>query len=107
MQSTMRPASAFVTFRSHPTSCSSAPQAPIKHELTVGIHSTQRVALVTGGNRGIGFETAKQLARRGFNVVIAARDEGSGKKAVQAIQADGGKATFLLLDVSCSESIRN
>jgi NAD(P)-dependent dehydrogenase (short-subunit alcohol dehydrogenase family) len=35
---------------------------------------TQRVVLITGANRGIGFETAKQLAARGFYVVIAARD---------------------------------
>ena len=65
-----------------------------------------RTALVTGANRGIGLETARQLARRGFHVVIAARDEASGGQAVKEIQAAGGRATFLPLDVSDSLSIR-
>jgi NAD(P)-dependent dehydrogenase (short-subunit alcohol dehydrogenase family) len=65
-----------------------------------------RTALVTGANRGIGLETASQLALRGFHVVIAARDEASGGQAAKGIQALGGCATFLLLDVSDSHSIR-
>ncbi|HJT78501.1 MAG TPA: SDR family oxidoreductase [Gemmataceae bacterium] len=68
---------------------------------------TQRTVLITGSNRGIGLETARQLARRGFHVVIAARDEGKGRQAAEAIQAGGGKATFLALDVSNSDSIRS
>jgi NAD(P)-dependent dehydrogenase (short-subunit alcohol dehydrogenase family) len=68
---------------------------------------TQRIVLITGSNRGIGLETAQELARRGYHVVIAARDEGRGRKAAEAIQARGGKATFLSLDVSSSDSIRN
>jgi NAD(P)-dependent dehydrogenase (short-subunit alcohol dehydrogenase family) len=67
----------------------------------------QRIALITGANRGIGFETAKQLARRGFHVVIAARDETSGRKSAKAVDANGDKATFLSLDVSRSDSIQN
>jgi len=66
----------------------------------------QRIVLITGANRGIGLETARQVARRGFHVVIAARDEGSGRRAAEAINADRGKATFLPLDVSSSDSIR-
>src|SRR3954470_438947 len=67
---------------------------------------SQRVVLIAGANRGIGRETARQLARRGFHVVIAARDEGKGQQATERIRAGGGKATFLPLDVSRSESIR-
>ncbi len=65
-----------------------------------------RIALVTGANRGIGFETAKQLCQRGFHVVVAGRNDSSGHEAVQAIKANGGTATFLLLDVSSSESTK-
>jgi len=65
-----------------------------------------RTALVTGANRGIGLETARQLARRGFHVVIGARDEARGRQAAEGIQASGGSAAFLLLDVSDSHSIR-
>jgi NAD(P)-dependent dehydrogenase (short-subunit alcohol dehydrogenase family) len=66
---------------------------------------TQRIVLVTGANRGIGLETAKQLAGRDFHVVIGARGEASGRRAVDAISALGGTVTFLALDVSSSESI--
>jgi NAD(P)-dependent dehydrogenase (short-subunit alcohol dehydrogenase family) len=69
--------------------------------------NSEKVVLVTGSNRGIGLETARQLARRGLYVVIAARDEGSGRQAAESIQAGGGKAAALSLDVSHSDSIRN
>jgi NAD(P)-dependent dehydrogenase (short-subunit alcohol dehydrogenase family) len=68
--------------------------------------TTQRIVLITGANRGIGLETARQLARRGFHVVIAARDEAAGGETAQAISAAGGKATLLPLDVSSSDSIQ-
>jgi NAD(P)-dependent dehydrogenase (short-subunit alcohol dehydrogenase family) len=64
-----------------------------------------RTALVTGGNRGIGLETARQLAQRGFRVVIAARNQASSDRAVKEIEASGGQATFLSLDASDSRSI--
>ncbi len=66
----------------------------------------QRIALVTGANRGIGLETARQLARRGFHVVVAARNPEGGQWAAKTICESGGKATFLPLDVSRSESVR-
>ena len=68
---------------------------------------TRRVALITGSNRGIGLETAHQLARRGFSVVVAARDEATGRRATETIRARSGTADFLCLDASNSESIRN
>lgn len=64
-----------------------------------------RIALITGGNRGIGFEAAKQLSVRGYQVVIAARSEQKGKLATEKLLSLGAKATFLSLDVSNSESI--
>lgn len=68
-------------------------------------NSNQRTALITGGNRGIGLETARQLAARGYHVVVAARDESAGQRAAESIQAEGGNATALSLDVSDSRSI--
>ena len=69
--------------------------------------NNQRIALITGSNRGIGREAAKQLALRGLHVVIAARDEAKGQQAAKDLEMGGGKATFLPIDVSKSESIRS
>jgi NAD(P)-dependent dehydrogenase (short-subunit alcohol dehydrogenase family) len=65
--------------------------------------STEKIALVTGANKGIGFEVARQLAGKGFRVFIGARNEEAGRAAAQKI---GGTATFLKIDVSDQKSIR-
>jgi NAD(P)-dependent dehydrogenase (short-subunit alcohol dehydrogenase family) len=70
-------------------------------------HQPQRIVLITGSNRGIGLETAQQLAGRGFHVVIAARNEASAQQAIKTITAAKGKASFLQLDVSNSTSIHS
>lgn len=46
------------------------------------------VAVVTGGNRGIGFEICKELSKVGCCVVLTSRDEEHGKKAVAKLGAD-------------------
>src|SRR2546421_13113009 len=66
---------------------------------------TQRIVLITGSNRGIGLETARQLARRGFHVIVAARDERKAQHVSDGILSAGGKATVLPVDVSRSDSI--
>ena len=58
------------------------------------------VALVTGANRGIGHEVARQLAEKDYDVIVSARDEG---KAAEAADAVGGRP--LALDVSDPQSI--
>ncbi len=66
---------------------------------------TSKIVLVTGGNRGIGREAVRQLARRGFRVIIGARDEASGQRAADEVRAEGHQASFLLLDVTDSASV--
>ncbi|MDB6025973.1 MAG: Short-chain dehydrogenase [Verrucomicrobiales bacterium] len=63
-----------------------------------------KTVLITGANRGIGFETARQLAARGFHVVIGARSEQHGQKAVRELER-AGKVSLLVVDVSDSKSI--
>jgi len=71
----------------------------------------QRIALVTGANKGIGFEVARQLARRNFRVFIGARDEKAGVAAVQKLNKEGekedyGEIAFIKIDVSEPDTIR-
>jgi NAD(P)-dependent dehydrogenase (short-subunit alcohol dehydrogenase family) len=63
-----------------------------------------KTVLITGANRGIGFETARQLAARGFHVIIGARSGQAGEKALRDLQAFG-KASLLVVDVSSSKAI--
>jgi NAD(P)-dependent dehydrogenase (short-subunit alcohol dehydrogenase family) len=64
-----------------------------------------KTALVTGANKGIGREVARQLARKGFYVLVGARNHKAGRKAVDEIVKDGGKASFLEIDVSNADSV--
>ncbi|WP_123041394.1 SDR family oxidoreductase [Cohnella candidum] len=65
----------------------------------------KRVALVTGANKGIGFEIAKQLGNRGVTVLVGARDEARGIAAVNRLKAQGIAAQFVLLDVKDQHTI--
>lgn len=58
-----------------------------------------RVALVTGGTSGIGLCTARAFARAGASVVLAARGEEAGAKAVAALEAEGARVLFVATDV--------
>jgi NAD(P)-dependent dehydrogenase (short-subunit alcohol dehydrogenase family) len=62
-------------------------------------------ALVTGANKGIGYEVARQLAGKGFQVFIGARNRDAGQKAVAKIAEEGGKAIFLEIDVADNPSV--
>lgn len=63
-------------------------------------HTTQqKVALITGANKGIGRATAEELASRGVTVLIGARDARRGDEAAAALRSAGGDAHALILDV--------
>jgi carbonyl reductase 1 len=63
-----------------------------------------RTALVTGANRGLGLEACRQLARRGFHVLLTSRTE-QGKSAAERLAAEGLAVEHLLLDVVDPSSI--
>jgi NAD(P)-dependent dehydrogenase (short-subunit alcohol dehydrogenase family) len=65
----------------------------------------QRIALVTGANKGIGFEVARELARMGWLVFLGARNEKAGRAAVEKLSG-AGDVIFLEIDVSSEKSIR-
>lgn len=68
-------------------------------------NSARKIALITGANKGIGLETARQLHAQGITVILGSRDLARGEHAAQAI-ATNGTARALKLDVS-SEADRS
>jgi len=57
-------------------------------------------AVVTGGNRGLGLETSRQLAARGYRVLLTSRDAEAGEEAAAALRADGLDVHAHVLDVT-------
>jgi NAD(P)-dependent dehydrogenase (short-subunit alcohol dehydrogenase family) len=66
----------------------------------------KRIALVTGGNRGIGYEICHQLARKGLTVVLSSRSIAAGRVAARRLQAEGLDVEAQRLDVTRPSSIR-
>lgn len=65
----------------------------------------KQVALVTGGNRGIGYELVKHLSLSGFNAILASRDHEMGNNAVQKLKELNLDVSCIEMDVSNHESI--
>ena len=65
-----------------------------------------RVALITGGNSGIGSSTAARLAAEGAIVVLTGRNQERGDQVADAIKANGGQAQFIRSDVRVAEECR-
>jgi NAD(P)-dependent dehydrogenase (short-subunit alcohol dehydrogenase family) len=66
-----------------------------------------KTALITGANKGIGQEVARELATKGFHVFVGARNPNAGRKTAEEIAKSGGKATFLEIDVDDNDSVTN
>lgn len=64
-----------------------------------------KIALVTGANRGIGFEVCRQLGQQGFEVILTSRDTSKGEKASQVLQGEGYQVIYHPLEVTDLESI--
>jgi len=65
-----------------------------------GMANAKKVALITGANKGLGYEMARQLAEKGVTVVMAARDQAKGEAAVEKLKKVGLDVQFLKLDVT-------
>ncbi len=66
----------------------------------------KRVALVTGGNRGIGYAIGRSLAQRGISVILGVRDPGKGAIACSRLQGENLDVNFELLDVTDEDSLQ-
>lgn len=66
----------------------------------------KEIVLITGANKGIGLESAKQLGKLGFKVLVGARDEKAGKEAVARLVSDAKiDAEFVAIDVVSESSV--
>lgn len=65
-----------------------------------------KVAFITGANKGIGFETAKELLAKGVHVIVGSRSESNGQKAIKQLATLGFEATLLVFDVTKTEDYK-
>ncbi|PSL47518.1 NAD(P)-dependent dehydrogenase (short-subunit alcohol dehydrogenase family) [Chitinophaga niastensis] len=66
-----------------------------------------KIALITGANRGLGLETARQLLQKGIQVIVSSRDADKGQEAVRQLQQEGLTPVFLPLDISDARQVEN
>lgn len=68
-------------------------------------NSEQTSVLITGGNKGLGFEAARRLGEQGWTVFLGSRDQGRGRAAVDKLAALGAKVIMVPLDVTSDRSV--
>ena len=69
--------------------------------------ASKKIAVVTGANRGLGFETCRQLAKQEIQVILTSRDEVKGNAAVEKLQAEGLNVLCRSLDVTNADSVEH
>lgn len=67
--------------------------------------SSGTTVLITGANKGLGYETARRLGELGWRVFLGARDETRGRTAAERLAADGADVRFVPLDVTSDDSV--
>jgi len=70
------------------------------------VATAKKVALISGANKGIGFETARQLGQKGITVVLGARDLAKGEAAAEALKKEGIDASAVKFDVVDAADIK-
>jgi len=65
----------------------------------------KKIALITGANKGIGFEVSQQIARTGVTVLMGARNKALGEAAVAKLTAEGLDAHFVIIDIADRASV--
>src|SRR5919106_2886773 len=67
--------------------------------------NSETSVLITGGNKGLGFEAARRLGERGWTIFLGARDEGRGRAAAVKLTDGGANVVMVPLDVTSDESV--
>ena len=68
--------------------------------------SSKKIALITGANKGIGFETARQLGKQDITVLVAARDEPKASQSAEKLLKEGLDAHGIVIDVNDAATIK-
>lgn len=71
----------------------------------VMLNSEQKVALITGANKGIGYEIARQLGKTGITVLLGTRDAKRGEEAATQLKAEGIDAKVIAVDVTQNDTV--
>jgi NAD(P)-dependent dehydrogenase (short-subunit alcohol dehydrogenase family) len=71
------------------------------------LNNMKKIILITGANRGIGFETARQLGKIGHQIILSARNKTKLDQSVTKLKEENIEVKGLLMDISNDESVRN
>jgi NAD(P)-dependent dehydrogenase (short-subunit alcohol dehydrogenase family) len=88
------------------TSVVEALRSPVDSAAIIQVMPAKRIAIVTGANRGIGHEIARQLVKAELVVVIGARDDAKSESALESLKREGDNVDAFQLDVSDTKSVR-